>query len=239
MEPAQSGSFSFSDNGSSKQEKPKKSNKIFKTLKKIIVKFWYVFSILIVLVAAIIVWSVLQSNQAAAWDEASDHFKNARYEEAEKIIKDFPVPSEPEKQRVYAQTMLATGNLDKALAGYEKLYASTNDVSSKLFIGNIYNEKKEYDKAIDIYKEVIADNPGNVQAYVNVATVYRLQGKNAEAISIAKQAVEANPQNVTLLELKVSMLLEDQESAEFQEAVAQLREVNPNDPLLQSLAAQQ
>lgn len=235
MEPAQPGSFSVSNNDAPKQEKPKRSTKFFKSVKKIVVKFWYIFSILIFVLAGLIVWSVLQSNQAAAWDKATDHFSRAEYEEAEKIIKDFPIPNDAEKQRVYAQTMLATGNLDKALAGYEKLYETTKDVSSKLIIGNIYNQKEEYDKAIEIYKEVIRENPGNVQAYVNAATVYRLQGKKAEAIAISKEAVTANPQNVTLLELKVSMLLEDQNSTEYKEAVAELREVNPNDPLLQSL----
>jgi tetratricopeptide (TPR) repeat protein len=236
MEPTQSGNIGVGNQSASKQEKPKQPKKLFKKLIKIVKKFWYIFSVLIVVIAAVITWQVLQANQAAAWDKAADHFSRAEYEEAEKLIKDFPVPSDTEQLRVYSQTMLATGNLDKALRGYEKLYEVTKDTSSKLIIGNIYNQQENYDKAVGIYKEIIADNPSNVQAYVNISTVYRLQGKKDEASAIAKQAVEANPQNVTLLELRVSMLMEDQTSAEYQEAVTELREVNPNDPLLEALA---
>jgi tetratricopeptide (TPR) repeat protein len=235
MEPTQSGNFSVGATEAPKQQKPKNSKKIFQTLKRIIKKFWYIFSILIVVIAAVITWQVLEANKAAAWEKATDHFSRAEYEEAEALLKDLPVPDDVDKLRVYSQTMLATGHLDKSLKGYEKLYSETKDASSKLIIGNIYNQQQNYDKAVGIYREVITDNPGNVQAYVNIATVYRLQGKKDEASKVAKEAVDANPQNVTLLELRVSMLMEDQESSEFQESVAALREVNPNDPLLEAL----
>lgn len=235
MEPTQSGNFGVENSNAQASQKPKKAKRVLQSIKKVVFKFWYVFSVLLVLLAALITWQVLEAQKAAAWDKATDHFSRAEYESAENLIKDFSVPSDPEKQRVYAQTMLATGNLDKALNGYEKLYESTKDTSSKLIIGNIYNQKQEYDKAIGIYREIIADNPGNVQAYVNIATVYRLQGKKEEAISIANEAVKANPQNVILLELRVSMYMEQQDSPEYKNAVEELRAVNPNDPLLQAL----
>lgn len=235
MEPTQSGNFGVENNNAQKSQKPTQAKRVLQLIKKTIIKFWYIFSIILVLLAALITWQVLEANKASAWEKATDYFSRAEYEEAKNLIKDFPVPSDPEKQRVYAQTMLATGDLDKALAGYEKLYESTNDTSSKLIIGNIYNQKEEYDKAIGIYREIITDNPNNVQAYVNIATVYRLQGKKQDAIAIANDAVKANPQNVILLELRVSMYMEDTSTAEFKDAIADLREVNPNDPLLEAL----
>lgn len=235
MEPTPLGGINVQNNNVQKPEKQKRSKVFIQKSKKIITKYWYIFSLLVVLIAAVITWQILESNRAAAWSKASDYFSRAEYEQAAKLIKDFPVPSDPDQQRVYAQTMLATGELDKAMKGYEELYDTNKDLSSKLIIGNIYNQKKEYDKAIVIYEEIVADNPSTVQAYVNMATVYRLQGKNKEAIEVAKKAVDANPQSVTLLELHVSMLLEDQKSEDFKNAVAALRKVNPNDPLLESL----
>lgn len=217
------------------QHKPRRLKKLIQRIIKFIKKFWYIFAVVFVIIVGLITWQILHANRESTWNKATDYFARAEYEEAGKLIKDFPVPDNPDRLRVYSQTMLATGEADKALTGYEALYKSTNDVSAKLIIGNIYNQKKDYDKAIGIYKEIIANNPNNTQAYVNIATIYRLQSKNTEAIAIAQEAVKVNPQNATLLELRVSMLLENQESAEFVDAVEALRSVNPNDPLLEAL----
>ncbi len=220
------------------QPKPTSSEKrrvFYRKIKIILKKFWYVLVIVLVAIAVLITLAVLDSNAKASWQKATDYFSRAEYENAAKIIKDMPVPNDQERLRVYSQTMLATGELDKALTGYSKLYEITKDTSSKLIIGNIYNQQKKYDQAITVYREVIAENSSNVQAYVNLATVYRLQGKNGEAVKIANESVKNNPNSVTLLELKVSMLLDEKGSDAYNAAVEELKKANPQDPLLQAL----
>lgn len=214
---------------------PKTSNSVIKRVVMIMRKYWYLLVIALIALVVGVAWFLLSSIYDSAWEKATDHFTRAEYSKAEKLIVDFEVPKDSDRQRVYAQTMQATGNIDKALSGYEALYESTKDTSARMSIGNIYNQKQDYDKAISIYQEIVADNTSNVQAYVNMATVYRLQGKKQEAIDVSREAVNHNPRNVTLLELQVSMLLEDKESVEYQEAVAALREVSPEDPLLEAL----
>lgn len=213
----------------------KRPKRILRKLGHFLRKFWYVVVVVLAAVITVVVLQVVQANRDSSWQKASEHFSRAEYSEAKEIIEDFPVPADAERQRVYAQTMLATGTLDKALNGYNALYKNTEDVAAKLIIGNIYNQQKKYDEAITIYREVISANPSNVQAYVNLATVYRLQNKNAEAAKVAAEAVKNNPQSVTLLELQVSMLMDDKNSPEYIQAVKTLREVNPNDPLLQAI----
>jgi len=236
MESANNGDFNYTKDGFSKP--PKRTSKAWSLVKKAFKKFWYIVAIVVIIIAGLITMLVLENNKTAAWNKASDYFAKADYESAEKLIDNYSIPNDAARQRVYAQTMLATGKLDKALAGYEKLYDTTKDTSAKLIIGNIYNQQEKYDQAIAIYREIIAANSSNVQAYVNLATVYRLQSKNDDAIKIANEAVQKNPKNITLLELKISMLLENQNSAEYKKAVADLKAIAPEDPLLKALNEQ-
>lgn len=217
----------------SSAQKPKKSfkNKVVHFVKK----YWYIVAFAITIISALITWQVLAAQNAAAWQRAEDHFQKADYASAEAILVNMPVPGDAEQLRVYSQTMLATNHTEKALEGYTKLYEMNNDASTYLIIANIHNQQEEYKQAIEIYRSIIADNNGNVQAYVNLATVYRIQGNKDEAALVAAQAVEANPNNVILLELRVSMLLENKDTNEYREAVDALRAANPEDPLLIAL----
>lgn len=213
--------------------KPKKN--YLRRTQKILRKYWFVVIIVVFILGASLAWLMLSMQQASAWQKASDYFEHADYENAKKELSKVSIPSDKDKLRIYAQTMLATGELDMSLEAYSKLYEINSDASVKLIIANIYNQQKKYDEAIKIYKEIIATNESNVQAYVNLATVYRLQGDNEAAASLSEQAVEKNPNNITLLELRVSMLLENKNTDQYAKAVEALRVANPEDPLLTAL----
>lgn len=217
-------------------EKPKKTGRAkIKDLLKVLARFWYIILVLVIIGVGLIAWQVTYSNQESAWKRASDSFTRADYDAAYKEIEKMEIPTDTERLNIYGQTMLATRHLDMSLTAYQKLYEQKKDPSVKLIIGNIYNEQKKYDDAIKAYREVIAENKTNVQAYVNIATVYKLQGNASEAVKIAEEAVKQNPTSVTLLELKVSMLMENKSSSEYKNAVAELKKLNPQDPLLQAL----
>lgn len=224
-----------SDPGQQPPSKEKKQSKFIRNSVLFIKRYWFIVLAILLIVGALVTWFVVKSNQDAAWDRATSYFAKADYKKAEKELSGLGIPSDKERLRVYAQTMLATQHLEESLTAYRKLYDINKDVSAKLIIGNIYNQKKEYDEAIKIYKEIIASNPNSVQAYVNLATVYKLQGKDTEAISIAKGGVAKNPSSVVLNELLVSMLMNDTGSSEYKSAVATLKKLDPANPLLQAL----
>jgi tetratricopeptide (TPR) repeat protein len=180
-------------------------------------------------------YSVYQRQQQDRWRNATDAYRRADYKAAYQSLKGQALPGQPEKLRVYAQTMLATGHLPEALAGYKKLYSQTKDPQAKIVIGNIYNEQHKYDEAITVYQELISSNPNFTQAYVNLATVRRLQGSPKEALEVAKAGLADNPSNVILCELVVSLSMDDKQSSDYQTAVATLKKLNPNDPLLEML----
>jgi tetratricopeptide (TPR) repeat protein len=202
---------------------------------KLVRKYWYVTLALLAIVIGLVTWQVIQSNQEATWKKASDYFTRADYGNAEKQLHSVAIPSDADHLRVYAQTMLATQNLDKSLTAYQKLYELNKDPSIKLIIGNIYNQQKKYDDAIKIYREIITNNAGNVQAYINLSTVYKLQNNTPEAIKVADEAVKNNPSSVVLRELQVSMVMDNKSSAGYKAAVKDLKALNPSDPLLQAL----
>lgn len=204
-------------------------------IKKIITRWWLVLLVVVLVVAGALGWLVYRQSQEQIWKSATDYYARAEYAKAAGLLKQVGIPSEKGRLRVYAQTMLATRDLEKAEPAYKKLFETTKDPADKLALGNIYNEQKKYDQAIRVYQEVLLDNKNNVQAYVNLTIVHKLQGNVKEATSVAKEAVANNPQNATVHELLVSMLMENKGSQEYKDAVESLRVLNPDDALLQSI----
>lgn len=204
-------------------------------LKKFIKRWWILLLVLVLVVAGTMGWLMYRQSQEQTWKNATDYYTRADYAKAASLLKQVGMPSEKDRLRVYAQTMLATRDLEKAEPAYKKLFEATKDPADKLALGNIYNEQKKYDQAIRVYQEVISNNKNSVQAYVNLTIVHKLQGNVKEATSVAKEAVANNPQNATVHELLVSMLMENKNTQEYKDAVAGLRALNPEDSLLQSI----
>lgn len=187
--------------------------------------------------AGIIGWNSYSHRNDDRWQKATDYYKKGDYENAKKQLRGVPVPGSADRLRIYGQTMLATRDLDKALTAYKRLYEINKDSQTQLVIGNIYNEKKQYDEAIKIYNQAISTNPNNTQAYVNLATLYKMQNNLAEATRVANDGVKNNPGSITLHELQVSMLLNDRNTPEFKAAVESLKKLNPDSAMLKSVGA--
>lgn len=210
------------------------SKKLGKT-RRFLKKYWLFILPIVIVIAALIAWRMYEMNVDATWSKATDYHSKAKYNEAAKLIEGMPVPSDEKRLTVYAQTMLATRQLDKALPAYDTLYTKKKEPSYKIIIGNIYNEQKKYDEAAKVYRELIAANNTFAQAYVNLSTLYKLQTKSAEAVDVAKEGIKANPNSVVLHELLISMLLDKQDSPEFKEAVEDLKKINPKDPIFETI----
>lgn len=204
--------------------------------RRFITKYWYVIVLLVLVAGSFIAWRAYEANIDAKWAKAADYYGRADYANASKQLEGLDAPKNDEKRlTMYAQTMLATRQLDKALPVYNDLYSVKKDPAVKIVIANIYNEQKKYDEAAKIYREVIASNESYVQAYVNLSTLYKLQNKSQDAIDIAKQGVKANPNSVVLNELLISMLLENKKSPEYKNAVETLKKINPQDPIFEAI----
>jgi len=81
-------------------------------------------------------------------------------------------------------------NLEDAhLCFYKSLLLDTSLTEAKLNIGWIYLQKRKYDIAIDIFKEVISKEPKNVLAHYNLATAYKQKGDFISAIKYFSHTV--------------------------------------------------
>lgn len=110
-------SSSEDDSGSSNSKKDGS-----KGIKRLMKRSWYVVVVAVVVLAGVVAWLAQQASVDAAWKKATDDYGRADYAAAAKLIGDMPVPTDEKRLTVYAQTMLATRQLDKALPAYKSLY---------------------------------------------------------------------------------------------------------------------
>lgn len=84
------------------------------------------------------------------------------------------------------------GEMDNALKEYK--VASKKLPIAFLYIGNIYFQKEEFDEAESYYKKAINKDPGNADAYNNLAWLYYAKKEKLdEAERLALKAIELNP----------------------------------------------
>jgi tetratricopeptide (TPR) repeat protein len=105
------------------------------------------------------------------------------------ILKD---PLTPEEHLNLGVAYEKQGELEAAVKEYE--LAAKKLPLGYLYLGNVYFQKKELGKAEEYYKKAIKQDPGNADAYNNLAWLYYTQKENLDqAENLALQALELNP----------------------------------------------
>lgn len=92
------------------------------------------------------------------------------------------------------------GLLEEAKKHYEE--ASKKDIRGLLFLGNLYLNIGEYNKAEELYKETINRDANISEAYNNMAWLYYLKRENIdEAEELVKKAIEIEKDNPDKLKI--------------------------------------
>jgi tetratricopeptide (TPR) repeat protein len=194
-----------------------------------------VFIIIVLVIGGIFLFSTIQKN---AWDKAESYYKEADYIKTAEELKNVSFPKTAERLKIYASTMYAVKDYDQSLEAYEELYKLNKDPDALNMIGNIYNQKGDYEKSISNYRELITSYPNYIKGYVNLSTVYRLKGDTNNAIVVAKEGMVNNPTNSELQVLLISILSSDEDmksSDDYKEAISKLKKFDPNNPLLMQI----
>lgn len=101
-------------------------------------------------------------------------------------------PLSPEEHINLGVAYERKGEFEAAIKEYEA--AAKKNPLAYLYLGNVYFDIKDYEKAEAYYKRSIEENPQNSDAYNNLAWLYYTTGKNLEeAERLALKAIELNP----------------------------------------------
>ncbi len=108
-------------------------------------------------------------------------------ETLEEVISDF------ETTNIYGSLgymLIQKGDLDKALEFNLKAY-DYNSLNTVILdnLGQTYYLRQEYDKAAEIYKNLLKEEPSFPEAYYNYGLVLKAQNENEKALEMAKKAL--------------------------------------------------
>jgi tetratricopeptide (TPR) repeat protein len=108
----------------------------------------------------------------------------------------FSNQKEAEEAMREAEAAFASGDMDKAFAGYQKaLKADPKLYEAAVFSGDTFMQKRDYTKAAEWYAKAIAINPDRETAYRYWGTVFVRQKKIAEARDVYVEAYICEPYN--------------------------------------------
>jgi Tfp pilus assembly protein PilF len=101
-------------------------------------------------------------------------------------------PLSPEEHLNLGVAYEKKGELENALKEYE--IAADKLPGAYVFMGNVYFQRHDYDKAESNYRKALKKDPNNADAHNNLAWLFYSKRENLdEAESLTLQAIEMNP----------------------------------------------
>jgi tetratricopeptide (TPR) repeat protein len=116
----------------------------------------------------------------------------AKYDQALKID-----PANTGAMYEKAFSLQSMGKAEEGLPLLEKVIRENKEPGAYNLLGNIYDDKKDYDKAIAYYNKGIAAFPKYQRLYYNLSVSYLFQKKFPEAEAAAAQAIKLDPRHAS------------------------------------------
>lgn len=180
---------------------------------------WALFAataLLVVMIAGMIVLVLrpddLPENRGVVLvqDESAEDFGGEQIEEAEPLIPDVverTVPPEPAPQLIpepepapKAEPKPAVADASPKVPGWE---IERRRIEEEVFVmkeeGNQYVERRNFEKAREIYREAIEKKPDFYQGYNNLANTFSDEGRHGEAQPIYERGLRYSPNSTHLL----------------------------------------
>ncbi len=129
---------------------------------------------------------------------------------AESDKKDLPEIKIKNKFLEKGKNSFYKGQFSDAISQFQEVVES--DVADEqkaialTYIGIIYDDRGEYDKAVDYYKRALKYNPEYTPAYRNLALTYRHAGNLEEAVKAIEKALDIDPENLNNMVLFGNLL---------------------------------
>ncbi len=110
------------------------------------------------------------------------------------------------------------------------------DPAPRLELANFLYDQKQYDKAIEWYRQALELDPKNINARTDLGTAYLYAGHPRDALKQYRKSLELDPRHEpTLYNVILVNLYGTHDLARAQEAWRELHKVNPNHPGLDTL----
>jgi len=109
-------------------------------------------------------------------------------------------PQAPQAQAAKPEDLAEAGNYKEALEGFRRrVAADPADLNARVWIGWLHEEMGRPDLAEPVYRSVVLEAPGHVDAAMHLATLLTKQRKNDEAVRVLERAKSSEPRNADLL----------------------------------------
>lgn len=129
----------------------------------------------------------------------------------------------------FAYVYIALNDLDKAIEYTYKAIEAKSDVSSyHNTLVDLLRRKKLPEKALQIAKNFLEDNPYQGWAYAQCAQIYFSQDKIDQAITNAKRATELQPTSLFFHHLLIEYLFKKGDIENIEKQIQILKEISPN-----------
>lgn len=123
-------------------------------------------------------------------------------------LRNFGVRTEVAKLMLKANARLMHSDLPGARAALEAVTVLEPELNAAHFVlAGIYEQSKEYDRAIERYRRILASSPNNVRSLNNLAYVLATQKKAlTEALPLARNAYELSSKDEVVVDLGYAMI---------------------------------
>jgi tetratricopeptide (TPR) repeat protein len=104
--------------------------------------------------------------------------------------------SATELQRIKTSTLLTTGQYDQAKQAFEQILAKRDVPWAKTGLGKVAYFKNDMDRARQLFREVINQNPAYLEAHDWLAKCHEVAGELEEAQRVLLRSTELSPHSV-------------------------------------------
>jgi len=134
---------------------------------------------------------------------AAENRKQEALKEIQELVK---ISNDPRYQQLYGDALVALGDVKEAERVVDELLAKDpGDPNALMLRAGILRSRKEYDQALEIYKEVSEIQPDNALAHYERAETYVMASKPTWAETFYNRALRADPK-FALAELGLAKL---------------------------------